>query len=73
MVQWCLKRGTSEVHSYDHKLVMYLQTTFLLLDLIALATANQFLQFLDMFLKVYLTTYLCPQIIFICKNAPTGG
>jgi hypothetical protein len=43
MVQWCLKGGTSEVHSFDLNFVMYLQTTFLLSDLIAHATANQLL------------------------------
>ena len=41
MVQWCLKGGTSEVHSFDLKFVMYLHTTFLLSDSIAHATANQ--------------------------------
>ena len=35
------KGGTSEVHSVDLNFVMYLQTTFLLSDLIAHATANQ--------------------------------
>jgi hypothetical protein len=41
MVQWCLNGGTSEVHGFDLNFVMYLQTTFLLSDLIAHATANQ--------------------------------
>ena len=73
MVQWCLKGGTSEVHSYDLNIFMYLQTTFLLSDLIDHATANQLLWFFYMFLLLNIATYMCLQIIFICKNAPTDS
>ena len=41
MVKRFLKGGTSNVHRYDQSMAIYLQTTFLLLDLIAHATANQ--------------------------------
>ena len=41
MVKRFLKGGTSNVHRYDQSMAIYLQTTFLLLDLIAHATSNQ--------------------------------